>query len=437
MDYKKGLFGCLFLMGISYGFAQNPDRLELSRDEAEDRFLRENILLIAEQLKIDQAKAKTIQAKLWPNPSLEIEEINLGTSTNGLNGLGEFGEGLPPMWGNFGRNQQVSVSIEQLVQTAGKRKKLIALEKMNESMAEAYFRDLLRALKLEFRSSLSQLQFVQFSLDLYSGQLLSLQKLSLAYKNQVALGNVPKGQYVRLRAAELQLSKEITDLEDRRGEFQKELNLLMNLPSHTFLILKEEGFEKDIRQYDEFQLADLFSIASEERPDYRLSVLELKSSELDHHLQFAERIPDLTFKVGYDRGGNFLYNFLGVGVAFDLPVLNRNQGNIKYAKLAVSQAELMQELKLKEVENELVQSWNKLGNSIAFRRRLEPDYERTLDELYLSYVTNFKNRDIDMLAFLDFLEAYQENKTIILENLLAIQLNGEEFNYRLGTDLFN
>ncbi|WP_439488023.1 TolC family protein [Algoriphagus sp.] len=437
MDIKKCLSG-IFLLSIftlASSFAQ--DTLRLSRQQSEIKFLEENLLLLAEKLNIPQAEALTMQAKLWPNPTLELDEINIGTSVNGLNGTGYFGEGLPPILGNFGRNQQISASIEQLVQTAGKRKKLVDMEKVNEAIAEQYFQDLLRALKLEFRNSLSDLQYLQFSRKLYRSQLESVRQLSGAYKNQVELGNVSKGEYIRLKAAELEIAKQINQLDDELHEEQKDLKLLMNLPPEIYLVITDEGYERDIAQLEKMKLGELSHLAAEWRPDYKIEVLGLDYAQKNYLYERAQRIPDLAFKAGYDRGGNFLYNFFGVGLTMDLPVLNRNQGNIKHAEYTIKQAELLSRYKAQEVENEVILAWQNLQTSITLFREIDPDYEHTLDKLLESYISNFKNRDIGMLTFLDFLEAYLENKTIILENKLEIQKKAEELNFTLGTDLFN
>ncbi|EPB65472.1 hypothetical protein ANCCEY_15464, partial [Ancylostoma ceylanicum] len=50
------------------------DTISLSKQECEGVFLKENLLLIAEQLKISQAEALVQQAKLWPNPSFSMDE---------------------------------------------------------------------------------------------------------------------------------------------------------------------------------------------------------------------------------------------------------------------------------------------------------------------------------------------------------------------------
>ena len=80
------------------GFSQ--DSLRLSREQCEALFLEKNLLLIAEKLQISQAEAMVLQASLWPNPTFEVDEVNLwstkrqlavfGDELQGFNG-GKFG----------------------------------------------------------------------------------------------------------------------------------------------------------------------------------------------------------------------------------------------------------------------------------------------------------------------------------------------------------
>lgn len=435
MDHISRLIGIYISSFFIAQACLAQDSLTISRDQAEKMFLEENVLLLAAELRIPQAEAMTLQAKLWPNPTFEIDEVNIGTTVNGINGTAHLGETLPPIAGNFGKDQQLSASLEQLVQTAGKRKKLVALGQINESMAKEYFKDLLRGLKLEFRNSLSELQYLQLSKGLYNSQLTSIRQLSEAYQNQVILGNVSKGEYIRLKAAELEIAKKVNDIDDEIHQKQKDLKLLMNIPSPTYLNITDEGYVVDISKLGALQLGEVNTAAFEMRADYKLSILEEDYSKDNYAYEKAQRVPDLTFKAGYDRGGNFLYNFFGLGISMDLPILNRNQGNIEHAKLEMESAKLLHQFKAKEVENEVILAWQNLKNSIALAKQIDEDYEETLDELLLSYIQNFKNRDIGMLAFLDFLEAYLENKDIILEAALEIQKKSEELNYVVGSDL--
>src|SRR5690606_31497092 len=129
------------------------DTLTISYPKAEAVFIRRNLQLLAGKLGIDEANARVLQAKLWPNPTLSIGEVNLWS-----NGTPEE---LGRITGRWGNHAQMAVEVEQLIQTAAKRKKLMAVEEAGVLVAEKQFEDLLRSLKTEFRLRLSELERTQ------------------------------------------------------------------------------------------------------------------------------------------------------------------------------------------------------------------------------------------------------------------------------------
>src|SRR5690554_1683812 len=168
---KNFLLLCFCMLALK---GHTQETLKISREQAEAIFLENNLLLISENLRIEQQKAKVIQARLWPNPSFSISEINAWASRKQTGGQ----EVSPPFWNDFGKNQQIAFEIEQLIQTAGKRKKLIALEQVDVSISEQYFEDLLRGLKLELRKQLTDLQFTQYSIQIHKQLIENISKLS-------------------------------------------------------------------------------------------------------------------------------------------------------------------------------------------------------------------------------------------------------------------
>lgn len=434
MDIIK--FGTLYFLLLLFSFpARAQDTLRLSREQSEVRFLKENLLLMAESLQISQAEAVLLQAKLWPNPSLSVDEVNLWATDRQLRVFGEELQGFNG--GSFGKNQQISLSIEQLVLTAGKRKKLMALEQVTVDKSRQYFEDLLRHLKMEFRGQLTNLQYLQRVRDTYQVQFSSVQQLTQAYKRQVAQGSIPRGEYIRLKALELELAKNISALNEELNEAQKELKLLMRLPASTHLELTDDGYTRDTQQLEALALEHLVSQAKESRPDYKLAGLEQTYFDKLYTYERAQRVPDLTLSGGYDRGGNFMYNFVGFGVAMDLPFFNRNQGHIKAAKIGREQAKLLFQHKDQSIESETVLAYQNLRNALHFYSQIEPDYERSLDELLSSYTRNLTGRNISLLEYLDFMEAYLENKKIILEAGKELNDKAEELNFAVGQDIIN
>lgn len=428
--HKRGILIVLFIFLVTNLVAQQP--LTFSRQEAEAVFLKQNLSIIAEKLEIPKAEAAVLQAKLWPNPTLSVDEVNLWASRSQKE-IG--GEELPPLFGDFGKHQQFSIGLEQLIQTAGKRKKLMALEQVSVEKATQYFEDLLRNLKIEFRNQLTELQFLQFHKKVYDSQIDAINQLTQSYEKQVELGHIPKGEFIRLKALELQFSKNSKNIGHEINEAQKELKQLMRLPAESQLIISDEDFQIKTNSYKLLNLNTLIESAKANRADLKITELEGQHYQKLYDFEKAQRTPDITFKAGYDRGGSILYNFIGFGFDIDLPIFNRNQGNIQAAKIGIEQSGFLYEEKTLSVENELVMAYQNLSEAIAFFEKIDSEYEDTLDTLLRSYTKNFRDRNISLLEFIDFLEAYMENKEIILEAAKEIHQKAEELNYAIGQDI--
>lgn len=415
---------------IAFGLQlQAQETLKISREEAETMFLQKNLLLISEKLNIEIQQAEVIQAKLWPNPQFSISEINLWRTTEV--------EPSPPFWGNFGKNQQIAFELNQLVQTAGKRKKLIALEQVDVSKAEQYFEDLLRGLKLELRNQLTHLQYYQQAIKVHKNLIENISKLTNAYKNQLDRGNISTAEYIRLKAQELEIQKEILNLTRESNEIQKELKLLLRLNPTVSIEITDDGFVKNTQPYEAIFIDQIVENAKENRPDYKLALLEEDYSNKLLSYEKAQRIPDMTFGVNYDRNGNTMLDFVGFGVSFDLPVFNRNKGGIKKAQISIESAKIQKEQTVLTIENKIFLAYKSLQQAIDFVKSIEPDYEKDLDLLLENYTKNFTSKNVSMLEYFDFMDAYLENKKIILEAHKDVNQKAEELNYSLGKDFNN
>jgi len=95
------------------------------------------------------------------------------------------------------------------------------MEKVGVEIAQEYFQDFLRILKVEFRNNLTQLQYTQEKQNLYKKQLASIQKLLTAYSNQAKQGNISKSEFIRLKASELEFVKQLSDLQKETTSFRK------------------------------------------------------------------------------------------------------------------------------------------------------------------------------------------------------------------------
>ena len=127
---RRTLFLAAFLLPF-YCFAQ--DALRLSLKQVDSLFLQNNLILLSERFRIEASKAAVIQARLWDNPTLSTEWNAYNPDKKRVLDVAKGGQKI--------------VSIEQVLLTAGKRSKQVALAIENAQMTEYEFLDLLRTLK--------------------------------------------------------------------------------------------------------------------------------------------------------------------------------------------------------------------------------------------------------------------------------------------------
>lgn len=422
-----------FLMLFIGLAAKAQDTLSLSRTQAEAMFLQNNLELLAEKMNIDLQEAEVMQARLWPNPEFTFNDINFWATKRQTGGQ----EVAPPLWGsrNFGRNQQFAAELSQLVQTAGKRRKLIALEKTDVSRAEQEFEEVLRDLKFEFRQQLTEMQYLQLRLQSLEQQQKAVSKLVTAYQHQFEKGYIAKAEYLRLKALSLSISKEQYATSSELNEVSSTLKNLMHLPADQELRLEKEGYYIPLSPAFQPDFQQLLLTAKEHRPDIRLAALDINYAEQKIKYEKSMAVPDLKLQMNYDRNGNTMLDFVGFGVNMDLPVFNRNQGNIKKAKLELEQAKVKSRLKTSTAETQLKQALKDLKNAAGFIHSIDADYENSLDELLNSYNKNFSTRSISMLEYLDFLDTYLNNKDFILKANKDLNNNVQKLNYIVGTEV--
>lgn len=403
------------------------DTVRLSRTEAEALFLKENLLLIAGKMKVSEAEALVQQAKLWPNPVLTIDQVNLWATQKQTGG----NEVVPPLWGSFGRNRQFGAELEQLIETAQKRKKEVAAEQVGVEKAQAEFGELLRELKWELRNQMTGLQALEEKRKNGEARLTSVRGLSRAYQNQVQQGNIPRNEAARLKALELEISKELRETAVASFELQAQLKQLLKLDPAVSLMITDP-LEPEVEGYRLLSPDRLREEA--DRPDLKRAQLEETYYNRVVELERARRIPDVTLRAQYDRNGNTMLNFFGVGASVDLPLFNRNQGNIQYARIHARKAGVLVQQQELNVSTEIMQAYQGFRNALGFYDSIEENYDQSLDDLLNVYTQNFMNRNISMLEYLDFSDTYRNSKQILTDAKRELREQLEQLRYALGKD---
>ena len=403
---NRAFFILLFLL-LSGRMCAQQVAGTLTLKEAERRFLERNLSLIAERYNIDMAQAQVLQAKLFDNPVISLEQ----NVYNRLNGK----------YFDFGKEGEAVVEIEQVIHLAGQRNKQVRLEKINKEIAEYQFEEVMRTLRQELNEKFVEVYFLSKSIGIYEREVNSLQTLLAGMKIQQEKGNISLMEISRLESMLFSLKKEKNEQENDLLTTRGELNLLLNLPGDTQVQLSLD--EEVLQQLDLSQLsfADLKAIINE-RPDQKIARSTVNASRANLKLQKSMAFPEFSVKGNYDRAGNFI---------------NRNQGNIKAARFSIQQAGVEQEHAANRADMELFTAYTSLEKAIQLYQSTNMDLERNFEKLITGVNENFTKKNISLLEFIDYYDSYKETCIQLYEIRKNVFLAMENLNTVVGQNILN
>lgn len=394
----------------------------LTLKEAEQRFLERNLSLIAERYNIDMAQAQVLQAKLFENPVISLEQ----NVYNRLNGK----------YFDFGKEGEAVVEIEQVIHLAGQRNKQVRLEKINKEIAEYQFEEVMRTLRQELNEKFVEVYFLSKSIAIYEKEVNSLQALLGGMKIQQEKENISLMEISRLESMLFSLRKEKNERENDLLTTRGELNLLLNLPEDTQVQLSLD--EEVLQQLDLSQLsfADLKAIINE-RPDQKIARSTVNASRANLKLQKSMAFPEFSVKGNYDRVGNFINDYFAIGVSLSVPIFNRNQGNIKAARFSIQQAGVQQEYAANRADMELFTAYTSLEKATQLYQSTNMDLERNFEKLITGVNENFTRKNISLLEFIDYYDSYKETCIQLYEIKKNVFLAMENLNTVVGQNVLN
>lgn len=418
----KRLFVILFIFTICGLLSAQEVSLRLSLRDAERMFLERNLSLIAERYNIDMAQAQVTQARLFDNPVVSLEQ----NVYNRLNGK----------YFDFGKDGEAGVEIEQVINIAGQRNKRVRLEKVNKEIAEYQFEEVLRTLRSELNQKFVEVYFLTRSIGIYDKETESLEQLLQAIKEQQGKGNVSLMERARLEALLLSLRTERNEVENNLVRQKGELNLLLNLSAgqEVYLLLDDDILKQiDLSAVSFANMSSMLAV----RPDLKMAHAEVTAAKANLKLQRSMAAPEFSIKGMYDRAGNFINNYFAVGLSLSVPIFNRNQGNIKSAKLDILQNGKEEEYATEKARMELYAAYHQLQKATELYQSSNNELEHNFNQLIEGINENFRKRNISMLEFIDYYQSYKETCLQLYELRKNVFLAMENLNTIVGQTVFN
>lgn len=415
------LLTLLFISTVTW--AQTKNTIQLSLSDAEKYFVQYNYQLIAQQYQTDQAKADVITAHLFDNPELSYENLLYNPETKRFLGTSRA----------YGQYQ---ASLSQMIKLAGKRNKNIQLANSGVKLAEHQYFDLMRTLRYNLRSAFYKTYYNQQSARIYEEQINSLKLLLTANEQQLKLGNVAIKDIIRIKSLLYTLQSEFSSLMNEIEDSQTEIKLMTNLKADSDLFLIVSADEEQQYQLNKQVYRNLLDSARNNRADLQLAKKEISYAENNLRLQKATAIPDIEISLSYDMKGNYPDNYTGIGIKLPIPLFNRNQGEIKKARIAIDAGK--SQLKQQEaiLENEVYNAYKSALRTEQLYDGFDKNFNSDFENLIGEVIKNFKNRNIGLIEFMDFYDSYKTS-TIQANSLKYERMHAkEEINFVTGSNIF-
>jgi cobalt-zinc-cadmium efflux system outer membrane protein len=221
----------------------------------------------------------------------------------------------------------------------------------------------------------------------------------------------------------------------------RSLGLLLRMPHQQTNSLELRSLLRDVRPLPMSE-QDLVKLGASSRPDLNGYRLGLVRSKADVDLAYANRFSDVyllyqpyTFQNNSPFGLKSAYSY-AFGVTMAVPVFNWNQGNIKRAKINVTQTEFELAHLEQQVEYDVVEAVREFNLSLQTVIELEhevvPIQRKVLDRAYKGYTGG----ETSLLEYLEAQREYNERVKRWHEALVRHRRAMLDLNTAVGAGVF-
>lgn len=357
------------------------DAAGMSLTELEFLGLQNNPTLVQAAMQIEAARAKALQARLWPNPTIGY----VGEQIGQLGTAGEFQGGF----------------FQQEIITAGKRR--ISGAKYDQQAQTAEFRGMIQQLKVlngireGFYKLLAVEQTVHFRRAL-------LQNATEDYRTTLEEYNIGRKDKAEVLLAKNRLNKAKIDLqseENRREMHRRQLVAVVGMPNLEIHQVRGQLEPECAPLQYETSLSRLLS----ESPELLVAKSHIAFEELALKRERVEPIPNITIRglAGYNAIEK--QTVAGAQVSIPIPLWNRNQGNIRMVQADIQRS--IADVRRIELllQKQLAGEFNKYQNALSWVTTYEKENLPNLKEAFDVYLDQYKKR---RLAWPEVIRVHRE-----------------------------
>ena len=397
--------------------AQKPGGVMISLDEAIQMALQHNHSLIAARTVIQQNQAEETTANLRPNPVL------LGDS--------QFLPVFQPSQFSadyLDNTAQFDLGVSYLFERGQKRQHRLQAAKDVTAVTRSQVTDNERSLSFNVASLFINVELAESTLELANQDLKSFQDTVNISEERYKAGDTGEDDLLKMKLQMLQFQMDVSAAQLSRVQALSDLRQLLGYES--------VGPDYDVKGSFDYQtvkgnLDDFQAKALANRPDLQASRLGINAANSQLALQKAIGKRDVTGQVSYTHIGDI--NDVSLFGQIQLPIFDRNQGEIARAGFAVTQAQEQERFASGQVLTDVRDAFEGLHANdqivALYRSGYLDDAQQSLD------ITDYAYKH-GAVSLLDFIDAERSNRATQLgyrQALASYLLALEQLREAVGT----
>jgi outer membrane protein, heavy metal efflux system len=310
-----------------------------------DEAVQRNVQLIAQRYDISIAEARVIQARLRPNPRVNVE-------TNFMDWLGANYDAAE---GPTGPSETNSAYVHTF-ETRGKRRLRTEAATGSVSVVRYAVLDATRTLILEVQSAYVDLLLAKENVRILRDILTTFDSLVRVNRTRFDSGEIARVELLRSEVAQLQFRNLLRQGELRVRQEAVRLQTLMGRPYPVPDFDAAGEMRRDPLAGTEEELR---AAALAARPDLEALRRDVMRADAEARLQRAEAWPNIDAGLSHHKQyvGPFRGQTAGFRFEIPLPMYNRNQGEIRRADQERQQAVARIRALEVEIQGQMASAW--------------------------------------------------------------------------------
>jgi cobalt-zinc-cadmium efflux system outer membrane protein len=404
---------CLLLGATAVG--QNPTLISL--DQAIDLALAHNHAIKATRTLIFQNQAQEITANLRPNPTFGADSQFIP-----IFAPQEFSTD------NLDIVQQFDVGIGYLFERGHKRQRRLQAARDQTAVTRAQVSDAERMLTFNVGQQFVSVLLAESTLQFAMQDLKGFQQTVDISETQFKAGYIAEGDYLKIKLQLLQFQTDVSSARLAKVQALVGLRAMLGYDAvpADFDVMGDLAYQPLKAKLEELQAQAL-----RERPDFRAAELGITAAQSQILLAKANAKVDVngTYDFTHVSGENTASIF----VNFDLPIFNRNQGEIARTRYALTQAQEQQQSASDTVLSDVSSAYEAVKSNDEVVQLYASGYLKQAQDSRDISEYAYKRGAASLLDFLDAERSYRATQLGYRQALASYMNAMEQLKEALGT----